>query len=51
VPIVCSVFADHQLRARMREIMKEREVGPQYAIDGLAVYLRRSNGWDVWPKL
>jgi len=39
VPIVCSVFADHQLRARMREIMKEREVGPQHAIDGLAVYL------------
>ena len=39
VPIVCSVFADHQLRARMREIMKEREVGPQHAIDGLAAYL------------
>ena len=39
VPIVCSVFADHQLRARMREIMKEREVGPQHAIDGLAMYL------------
>jgi AcrR family transcriptional regulator len=39
VPIVCSVFADHQLRARMREIMKEREVGPQHAIDRLALYL------------
>ena len=39
VPIVCSVFADHQLRDRMREIMKEREVGPERAIDGLAVYL------------
>ena len=39
VPIVCSVFADHQLRARMREIMKEREVGPQHAIEGLALYL------------
>ena len=39
VPIVCSVFADHQLRARIREIMKEREVGPQNAINWLAVYL------------
>jgi AcrR family transcriptional regulator len=39
VPIVCSVFADHQLRTRMREIMKEREIGPQNAIDWLAVYL------------
>jgi AcrR family transcriptional regulator len=39
VPIICSVFADHQLRARMQEIMKEREVGPQHAIEGLALYL------------
>ena len=39
VPIVCSVFADHKLRARIREIMKEREVGPQNAINWLAVYL------------
>jgi len=39
VPIVCSVFADHQLRTRMREIMKEREIGPQNAINWLAVYL------------
>jgi AcrR family transcriptional regulator len=39
VPIVCLVFADHKLRARIREIMKEREVGPQNAINWLAVYL------------
>jgi AcrR family transcriptional regulator len=39
IPIIFSVFADHQLRARMREIMKEREVGPQHAIEGLALYL------------
>ena len=39
VPIVCSVFADHKLRARIREIMKEREVGPQTAINWLALYL------------
>ena len=39
VPVICSIFADHQLRARMQEIMKEREIGPQHAIEGLAVYL------------
>jgi AcrR family transcriptional regulator len=39
IPIFFSVFADHQLRARMREIVKEREVSPQHAIDGLALYL------------
>lgn len=39
VPIVCSIFADQQLRVRMQEIMKERDVGPQRAIDGLALYL------------
>jgi AcrR family transcriptional regulator len=39
VPIICSVFADHQLRARMQEIMKEREIGPQYAIEELTMYL------------
>lgn len=39
VPIICSVFADHQLRTRMQEIMKERAIGPQYAIEGLALYL------------
>jgi AcrR family transcriptional regulator len=39
VPVICSVFADNQLRARMQEIMKEREIGPQRAIEGLAMYL------------
>jgi AcrR family transcriptional regulator len=39
VPIVCSALADHQLRVRMQEIMKERDVGPQHAIDALALYL------------
>jgi AcrR family transcriptional regulator len=39
VPIVCSVFTDHQLRTRMQEIMKDRESGPQDTIEGLALYL------------
>jgi len=38
-PIVCSIFADRQLRTRMQEIMKERDIGPQRAIDDLATYL------------
>lgn len=38
-PVICSVFADQNLRLRMQEIMKERDMGPQYAIEGLAVYL------------
>jgi len=38
-PIICSVFADQRLRERMQEILKEREMGPQYAIEGLNVYL------------
>lgn len=37
--IVCSVFADHQLLARMQEILRERKVGPQNAIEALAAYL------------
>jgi AcrR family transcriptional regulator len=39
VPIICSVFADNQLRARMQAIMKEREIDPQQAIGELAAYL------------
>ncbi|GEM_PF-189642 len=39
VLIVCSIFADHQLRVRMQEIMKERDMGPQHAIEGLSVFL------------
>lgn len=38
-PAVYSVFADHRLHARMLEILREREAGPQNAIEGLAVYL------------
>jgi AcrR family transcriptional regulator len=38
-PIMCSVFADQRLRARMQEILKEKGMGPQYAIEGLDVYL------------
>lgn len=39
VPIICSIFADHQLRNHIQGIMKEREIGPQHAIKGLALYL------------
>jgi AcrR family transcriptional regulator len=39
VLIVCSIFADHKLRARMHEIMEERNIGPQSKIEGLSVYL------------
>jgi len=38
-PIICSIFADQKLRLRSQEILKEREMGPQFAIEGLAVYL------------
>lgn len=38
-PIMCSVFADQRLRSRMQEILKEKGMGPQYAIEGLNVYL------------
>jgi AcrR family transcriptional regulator len=38
-PIICSIFADQHLHIRIQEIIKEREIGPQYAIEGLAVYL------------
>jgi hypothetical protein len=39
VLIVCSIFSDHQLHVRMQEIMKERNMGPQHAIEGLSVFL------------
>ncbi|MFO7570712.1 MAG: helix-turn-helix domain-containing protein [Smithellaceae bacterium] len=39
VLMVCSIFADHQLRTRMQEIMKERDIGPQRSIEGLSLYL------------
>jgi AcrR family transcriptional regulator len=39
VPIVCSIFADHPLRIRTLEIMKERDLGRHRAIEPLAAYL------------
>jgi AcrR family transcriptional regulator len=39
IPIICSVFADHQLQISIQKIMKERELGPQLAIETLALYL------------
>lgn len=39
VPIVCSLYADHQLLARTREIMTEREIGPQCSVRVLTSYL------------
>lgn len=37
--IVCGVFSDHQLRTRTREIIRERQLGPQRSISILADYL------------
>jgi AcrR family transcriptional regulator len=39
IPIICSVFADHQLQISIQKIIKERELGPQLAIETLALYL------------
>jgi len=38
-PIICSIFADQKLHVRIQEIVKERSMGAQYAIEGLDVYL------------
>jgi AcrR family transcriptional regulator len=38
-PIINTVFADQKLRVRLQEIVKERNMGPQYALEGLNVYL------------
>ncbi len=38
-PIINSIFADQKLHIRIQEIVKERNMGPQYAIAGLDVYL------------
>ena len=38
-PIINTTFADQKLRVRLQEIVKERNMGPQYAFDGLDVYL------------
>jgi len=40
VPIVCSLYADHKLLARTREILTEREIGPQCSITVLTSYLQ-----------
>jgi AcrR family transcriptional regulator len=39
IPIICSVFADHQLHLRILEIIKERQLGPQLPIETMAQYL------------
>ncbi|MGD0279089.1 MAG: TetR/AcrR family transcriptional regulator [Smithella sp.] len=38
-PIINTVFADQKLRVRLQELVKERNMGPQHAIEGLEVYL------------
>jgi len=38
-PIINTVFADQKLRVRLQDIVKERNMGPRYAIEGLEVYL------------
>jgi AcrR family transcriptional regulator len=38
-PIINTVFADQKLAVRLQEIVKERHMGPQYALEGLNVYL------------
>lgn len=38
-PIINSIFADQKLRDRLQEIVKERNMGPEYATEGLDVYL------------
>ncbi len=40
VPIVCSLYADHKLLRRTREILTERGIGPQCSITVLAAYLQ-----------
>jgi AcrR family transcriptional regulator len=39
-PMICSLFADHELLARVRNIMTERCIGPAKAASLLAAYLR-----------
>ncbi len=38
-PVMTSVFADRNIRERMREIMDMRQIGPKKEIEGIAVYL------------
>jgi AcrR family transcriptional regulator len=39
-PILCSLFADHQLLVRTREILNERRIGPQRSVEALGAYLQ-----------
>lgn len=39
-PIVCSLFADHKLLNRIREILRERQIGPGRPVQALAAYLQ-----------
>lgn len=39
VILICALFTDHQLRGRMMEIMAEKNIGPEKAIEGLKVFL------------
>ncbi len=39
IPIICSLFADHALLCRTREIMKQRQIGPDRSVEALTAYL------------
>jgi AcrR family transcriptional regulator len=39
VPIICSVFADHQLQISIQKIIMERELGSHLAVKTMALYL------------
>jgi AcrR family transcriptional regulator len=38
-PVMTSVFADRNIRERMKEIMDMKQIGPKKEIEGIAVYL------------
>lgn len=38
-PIISSLFADHALLRRTREILEQRQVGPDHSAEALAAYL------------
>ncbi|MDD5712724.1 MAG: helix-turn-helix domain containing protein [Smithellaceae bacterium] len=39
MPVFISTFADHELRARAREILDERKGGPEWDIQAMALYI------------
>lgn len=49
-PIVCAVFSDQQLRTRIREIIRERQLGPHRPINILAAYLAAEQKTDRIAK-